>query len=121
MTHPSLAEEPDRRPPWISSRIDTACPQRIVPEVPRSGQAIVGTRLDSREAILKGGTYGPAIVPGKPDESLLVQAVAHSHDELKMPPKAKLPDPTCGGLAAVGRDGCSLGECLGPEKSPKTG
>jgi hypothetical protein len=47
-------------------------------------------RLDSREAILKGGLSGPAVVPGKPDESLLVQAVAHSHDELKMPPKGKL-------------------------------
>ncbi len=49
-------------------------------------------RLDSREAILKGGSAGPAIVPGKPDESLLVQAVAHRHEELKMPPKGKLPE-----------------------------
>ena len=32
-------------------------------------------RLDSREAFLKGGDSGPAIVPGKPDESLLIQAV----------------------------------------------
>src|SRR5271166_2247964 len=57
-------------------------------------------RLDSREAILKGGSSGPAIVPGKPDESLLVQAVAHSHGELKMPPKGKLPAPA---LAALRR------------------
>ena len=55
-------------------------------------------RLDSREAILKGGSSGPAIVPGKPDESLLVQAVAHSHDELKMPPKGKLPAPAVAAL-----------------------
>ena len=51
-----------------------------------------GLRLDSRRAMLEGGTTGPAVVPGKPDESLLVQAVAHTHDELKMPPKTKLPE-----------------------------
>ena len=32
-----------------------------------------GLRLDSIEAILKGGESGPAVVPGKPDESLLVR------------------------------------------------
>src|SRR3982751_3073019 len=31
-------------------------------------------RLDSREAMLKGGESGPAIVPGKPEDSLLVEA-----------------------------------------------
>ena len=49
-------------------------------------------RLDSREAILKGGDSGPAAVPSRPDESLLIQAVAHRHEDLKMPPKGKLPD-----------------------------
>ncbi len=51
-----------------------------------------GLRLDSRAAILKGGDSGPAVVPGKPGESLLVQAVDQQHGELKMPPKGKLPD-----------------------------
>ena len=69
-------------------------------------------RLDSREAILKGGSSGPAIVPGKPDESLLVQAVAHSHEELKMPPKGKLPAADGGGPAPLGRNGCALGRSL---------
>jgi hypothetical protein len=49
-------------------------------------------RLDSRPSALGGGANGPALVPGKPDESLLIQAVRHSHDEIKMPPKGKLPD-----------------------------
>jgi cytochrome c553 len=40
--------------------------------------------LRSREAILKGGKRGPAIVPGKADESLLFKAVSHL-GELKMP------------------------------------
>src|SRR5918993_5953464 len=31
-----------------------------------------GLRVDSREALLKGGDSGPAIVPGDPDASLLI-------------------------------------------------
>lgn len=44
-----------------------------------------GLRLDSREAVLKGGKLGPAIVPGNPDGSLLIQAVRHTHLRIKMP------------------------------------
>jgi hypothetical protein len=51
-----------------------------------------GLRLDSREAVLKGGDSGPAIVPARPEESLMIRAVAHRHGDLKMPPKGKLPD-----------------------------
>jgi len=47
--------------------------------------------LDSREGLLKGGTLGPAVVPGKPEASILIQAIRHADPELKMPPKAKLP------------------------------
>jgi len=50
-----------------------------------------GLKLDSREAILKGGDSGPALVPGKPKESLLLTAVRHVDEELEMPPKKKLP------------------------------
>ena len=32
-------------------------------------------KLTSREALLKGGDRGPAVAPGKPDESLIVQAI----------------------------------------------
>ncbi len=46
-------------------------------------------RLDSREATLKGGDSGPALVPGKPDESLLIGAVRHTGD-VQMPPAGKL-------------------------------
>ena len=46
-------------------------------------------RLDSREAILNGGERGAAIVPGKPEGSLLIQAVRQT-GELAMPPDAKL-------------------------------
>ncbi len=51
-----------------------------------------GLRLDSREAMLKGGDNGPAIVPGNPDASLLIRAVKHADDNLKMPENGKLAD-----------------------------
>ncbi len=50
-----------------------------------------GLRLDSRAAVLAGGRSGPAVVPGQPDESLLIDAINHG-DVVRMPPKAKLPD-----------------------------
>jgi hypothetical protein len=50
-----------------------------------------GLRLDTRENLLKGGDGGPVVVPGKPRDSRLVEAVRHAGD-LKMPPNAKLPD-----------------------------
>lgn len=49
-------------------------------------------RLDTRESILKGGLSGPAVTPGRPERSLLIKAISHRDDELKMPPKAKLSD-----------------------------
>src|SRR5216110_3013519 len=48
-----------------------------------------GLRLDSLEAALKGGDTGPAIVPGKTEKSLLVDAVSYKNIELRMPPKGK--------------------------------
>ncbi len=49
-----------------------------------------GLRVDSREALLKGGGRGPALVPGQPEDSLLVRALRHD-GELQMPPRTKLP------------------------------
>jgi mono/diheme cytochrome c family protein len=50
-------------------------------------------RLDSREALLKGGKNGPTIVPGKPDESLLLKVLEYNGD-IQMPPDEKLDDET---------------------------
>jgi cytochrome c553 len=47
-----------------------------------------GLRVDSRAALLKGGDTGPAILPGKPAESLLLKAVRYEGPE--MPPKKRL-------------------------------
>ena len=51
-----------------------------------------GLRLDSKQAALAGGDSGPVIVPGKPDESLLIDAVAFGGEFVDMPPSGKLPD-----------------------------
>src|ERR1051326_7193651 len=44
-----------------------------------------GLRLDSREAALKGGDTGPAVVPGDEAKSLLVTAILRKDPDLKMP------------------------------------
>src|SRR2546423_8650169 len=43
-----------------------------------------GFLLDSREGLLKGGETGPAIVPGKPEKSLLITAVRYADKGLQM-------------------------------------
>src|SRR6185436_8720562 len=50
-----------------------------------------GLRLDSREAALKGGDGGPALVPGKPDQSLLIKGITWDDPDFQMPPKEKMP------------------------------
>ena len=53
-----------------------------------TGETMGGLRLDSRTTILKGGDSGPAMTPGDPDKSLIIEAVKQTGD-LKMPPKGK--------------------------------
>jgi len=48
-----------------------------------------GLSLETRTGWATGGEAGPAIVPGKPDESLLIQAVRQTHAKFAMPPKSK--------------------------------
>src|SRR4051812_3836868 len=50
-----------------------------------------GLLLDTRQGLLDGGDTGPAIVPGKPKDSLLLRAIRHE-GKFKMPPMGKLPD-----------------------------
>ena len=45
--------------------------------------------LDSKQGMLNGGESGPVIVPGKPAESRLLQAIRQV-GKLKMPPRDKL-------------------------------
>jgi cytochrome c553 len=55
------------------------------------GEAKGNLRLDSRQRMLTGGDTGPAIEPGAPDKSLLVQAIRYDGVYL-MPPIGKMPD-----------------------------
>jgi hypothetical protein len=57
-----------------------------------SGEASGGLVLDSRSGWTVGGDSGPAIVPGKPAESLFVRAVQYDEPDLQMPPDGKLDD-----------------------------
>jgi len=50
-----------------------------------------GLRLDARDAMLRGGETGPVVVPGKPEESPLIEAIRYG-GEVQMPPKGKLKD-----------------------------
>lgn len=50
-----------------------------------------GLFLTSRGALLEGGDSGPSIVVGKPDESLLIEAI-HYDGIYQMPPKSRMPE-----------------------------
>jgi len=49
-----------------------------------------GLRLDSLGAMLQGGESGPSLVPSKPDESLMIEAIRYQSFE--MPPMKPLPE-----------------------------
>ena len=51
-----------------------------------------GLRLDRRASVFGGGDSGPAIVPGKPDASLLLKAMSWSGVVSEMPPDSKPSD-----------------------------
>jgi mono/diheme cytochrome c family protein len=48
-----------------------------------------GLRLDTRDMVLKGGESGPALVPGKPEQSRIIKSVRSTDPDLKMPPRDK--------------------------------
>ncbi|MDA0203937.1 MAG: PSD1 and planctomycete cytochrome C domain-containing protein [Acidobacteria bacterium] len=54
--------------------------------------AAADLRLDSGPAMLAGGSRGPAIAPGDPAASLLIQAVGYTDPDLQMPPAGRLSD-----------------------------
>ncbi|MCY3005567.1 MAG: DUF1553 domain-containing protein [Planctomycetota bacterium] len=53
-----------------------------------SGEAEGGLRLDSREAMIRGGSGGPAIQPKEPAKSLIIKAIEYHDPNLAMPPKS---------------------------------
>ena len=61
-------------------------------EAEAQGKLKAGLRVDSLAGLLAGGDSGPALVPGEPARSRIVEAVGYGNDDLAMPPKAKLDD-----------------------------
>lgn len=71
-----------------------------------SGKKKARLALDSRAGLRQGGKTGPGLVLGKPDESLLMTAIRHSRDELRMPREtAKLSVAVIADFAQWIRDG----------------
>jgi hypothetical protein len=75
-------------------------------------------RLDSRESVLAGGSTGPAVVAGKPEASLLVQAINYGEDR-QMPPKSKLADTEITALTHWVQIGAPWGVQPRPEASAR--
>jgi hypothetical protein len=59
-----------------------------------------GLLLDSRSGMLEGGDNGPALVPGDPEKSRIIEAIRYTNVDLKMPKKSKLPDAVVADLTA---------------------
>ena len=49
-----------------------------------------GLNLESPAALRRGGDSGPAVVPGTPDQSLLIEAIRYENRDLQMPPEGPL-------------------------------
>lgn len=64
--------------------------------------------LDNRAALLAGGTRGPIVIGGKPEESLLIKAVRYLDPKLQMPPDGKLAEADVELLAKWVRDGAFI-------------
>jgi cytochrome c553 len=59
-----------------------------------SGKVRGGLKFDSRDAVLRGGDSGPAVVAKSLEKSVLYQALLYHEDGWQMPPKGKLPQTT---------------------------
>jgi hypothetical protein len=89
---PSAAHDVEYFEQHIRPVLAGACGECHGPEVQEGD-----LRLDSREALLRGGASGPAATPGSVEESLIVQAIRRSGD-LQMPPDRPLEPPA---IAAI--------------------
>ncbi len=78
-----------------------------------------GLRTDSRDSLLQGGETKAAIVPGKPDKSLLIEAIKYTNPDIQMPPKGKVPDEVVANLGAAGvQDGAKWPNDVKPVAKP---
>jgi mono/diheme cytochrome c family protein len=78
-----------------------------------------GLMLDSREAILKGGDTGPAVEPGNPEKSLLIDAIHWKDKDMQMPPKKQLAADEVAGIEAWVRAGAPWPQDEGAKAAAK--
>jgi len=93
----ALAQDPAASPDFFESKVRPVLANNCYSC--HTTSQLGGLRLDSRDAMMKGGKRGVAVVPGDPDNSLLVKAVRQT-GELKMPMGSKLKDAEIDDLVA---------------------
>ena len=76
-----------------------------------------GLNLDQETSFRKGGTRGAPIEPGDPESSLLIKAVKHQDEKLRMPPTGKLSDADIATFSQWIQMGAPWG-VAGPSKQP---
>ncbi|HEV7401749.1 MAG TPA: PSD1 and planctomycete cytochrome C domain-containing protein [Chthoniobacteraceae bacterium] len=88
----SAAAEPAGSPDFFEKRIRPVLSEQCYKCHSSTAEKLKGgLRLDSRDAMLKGGDTGPAIAPGDLEKSLLIEAVRWRNQDTQMPPKKALP------------------------------
>lgn len=86
------AEEPSDTE-FFQSRIEPLLKEKCLSCHSHSARQMEGgLTLDSKSGWAAGGDRGPAVVPSKPDDSLLIKAVRYDDSDLQMPPEEKLTD-----------------------------
>ncbi|MFM8214532.1 MAG: DUF1549 domain-containing protein, partial [Pirellula sp.] len=87
----AMAQEPSQKLDFFESKIRPVLVERCYECHSATASILQGNlSLETRQGILGGGDSGPAVVPGKPHESLLIRVLRDQ--EPKMPPDGNLPE-----------------------------
>ena len=92
-----ISEEPSQsRTNFFEKKIRPVLAERCYQchsaEAAGAGMLFGNLQLDTREGVERGGSRGPSVVPGQPDQSILIEALKHTDRSLAMPPGGKLSD-----------------------------
>jgi hypothetical protein len=106
----ALAADPVRDARYFDARVAPILTRRCLgchnQELKNGGISFL-----DRDSLIRGGSRGPAIVPGKPRESVLLDVLRHD-GEIQMPPGPKLPAKEIAVLAEWIRRGAVWGAKL---------
>jgi hypothetical protein len=125
LAHPSSAQEPtDAGAKFFESKVRPLLAKHCYRcHGPKTVEPEAELRVDSLDALLKGGVSGPAIVRGEPNQSLLILAVRHD-GAVSMPPKKKLAQAEIDALSAwvkMGAPWPSANKTPAPTSTPSAG